>query len=347
MPFKINIALKCAPFSHTSWFRTVIPRTTCLAEIFPTALHLQERKGSTYKSLFKLTGPIDGFTVQVDAQKGTLRVFGKAQEGAFSYLLFEEEGALYLFLEKGPFPYPLKMKQHLMDLSTQTDKPSLETLSLGMHRKQEWDLILRRKDMREIFPIWLKLGSQLPTERGKVPTKEGNYALLEECRTVIENREKVKVCAAFHNLFVASFSGILVPHLNDPRFLGLSIPTKQTLSPLPLFRESSALIRTLFFQEESSTWSLLPVLPPQFHAGRFLHLQTKAGDLIDMEWTKKLLRRVIIRPAQTRTIHFNLQKALKNYRLRSHRKDRGTTHSTSAPLPLEKGTTLYLDRFQK
>ena len=347
MPFKIHIAQKLTPFSHTSWFRTVIPRTTCLAEIFPTALHVQEWQGSTYKTLFKLTGPVKGFTVQLDAQKGALRVFGRANEGAFSYLLFAEDQALYLFLEKGPLPFPLKMKQHLIDLEAFQKEGTNERLSLGMHRKQEWDQVIRRGDLREIFPAWLMLGSLSPSSDEKAAKKEGNYSLLTACRTVVEKREKLKVLPAFENLFAASFSGLLVPHLNDPRFLGLSMPTRKSLSPLPLFKESARLIRCLFFQEEGELFSLLPLLPPSFHAGRFLSIQTKEGDSIDLEWTKKLLRRVIIRPAKMRAVQLQLQKPLRTFRVRKGRKDRGCSVSASDLLTLTAGSSLYLDRFQK
>ena len=347
MPFKIQIAQKLAPFSHTTWFRTVIPRTTCLAEIFPTALHIQEWQGSTYKTLFKLTGPVKGFTVQLDAQKGVLRVFGRAEEGAFSYLLFAEDEALYLFLEKGPLPFPLKMKQHLMDLKEVQTEGSKESLSLGMHRKQEWDQVIRRGDLREIFPTWFQLGSLLPATEEKAAKKEGNYALLTACRTAVEKKEKLKVMSAFENLFAASFSGLLVPHLNDSRFLGLSIPTRKSLAPLPLLKESAQLIRSLFFQDDGKRFALLPLLPPPFHAGRFLNIRTKAGDCIDLEWTKKLLRRVIIHPAQTREVQLQLQKPLKTFRVRKERTDRGRTVSVSDPLSLTAGCSLYLDRFQK
>lgn len=348
MPFHIRISQKIAPFSHTTWFRSVIPHTTCLAEIFPTALHIQEWEGEIYKNLFQLTGPVKGFTVQIDAQKGALRVFGTAQEGAFSYLLFAEKEGIYLFLEKGPLPFPVKMKHRLVEIKEFQSETSEERLSLGMHKKQEWDQVIRRCDLREIFPTWLALGWQLPLEKGeKSPNKEGNYDLLSACRQVVLEKKKGEVIDAFTHLFQAGFSGVLVPHLNDPRFLGLSTPTEKHLSPLPLFKESAELIRSLFFQEEGDLFSILPIVPPEFHSGRFVNLLTARGDRIDLEWTKKLVRRVIIHPKETREVRLLLQKPLKSFRVRVDRSDRGKRVLATDPLTLKRGCPLYLDRFEK
>lgn len=347
MPFQIAIQERLKPFSHTTWFRTVLPRTTCLVEVFPTAVHVQEWQGSTYKALFDITGPVKGFTVELDVKKSALRVFGHAQEGPFAYLLFAEEGKLYLFLEKGPLPFPLKMKKHLMDLEAFQETVPLERLSLGMHRKQEWDQVIRRCDLREILPTWLALGAQMPELEEQGSEKGGNFALLTTCKETIAAGEKLGVCPAFENLFAATFSGLFAPHVNDPRLLGLSQPTSEVLSPLPLLKEGAQLIRSLFFQEEKGRIKLLPVLPPPFHAGRFLNVQTKKGDLIDFEWTKKLLRRVRIRPGKTGKVTLQLQRPLKTFRRRLGRDDRGVRCSVNDPLELIEGQSLYLDRFEK
>ncbi len=345
-PFKIEIAQKWAPFSHTTWFRSLIPRTSCLVEIFPTLLHIDEWEGKSVCKALPLTGPIHNFTVQLDAAHGRLKVFGKAQEGFFSYLLFAEEGGLFVYLEKGDLPFPLKMKERLMEINRWNPHPFAERLSLGVHRKQDWELIVRRADLREIVPFWFAIGSLVPDEQIR-DENEGNYTLLDVCKRLVAKKDKIELPQAFLNLFSASFSGLFTPHLNDPRFLGLSPMSDKKLSPLPLFKESAALLRSLFFQESEEVWHLLPVLLPEFHAGRFLHIQTSLGDSVDLEWSKKLLRRAILTPAKTRTIELQLQKGIKTYRLRTGAKDRGQERSRSAPLELQAGTVLYLDRFQK
>ncbi len=158
-----------------------------------------------------------------------------------------------------------------------------ERLSLGNSKAQDWDLVKRRQDLTEILPIWLRLASLQP----ETPYKPTAGTLIETCA----HCDKTEVVPAFLNLFNAGFRGILSPRLFDDDYQGLA-PIAADLS---FFKESGRLIRALFLQETDDTISLLPKLPPEFHSGRFL------TETIDIEWTKKLLRRAIIRPSSFAT----------------------------------------------
>lgn len=118
---------------------------------------------------------------------------------------------------------------------------------LGMHRKQEWEQVARRGDLREILPLRYALGQGVEVD-GEA-CEEGNFALLEQCKTVLHSALKREIVPVFERLFMAAFTGMPVPQVNDFKFLGLSKPTKCVLSPMPLLGEGARLIRSLFFRE--------------------------------------------------------------------------------------------------
>ncbi len=198
-------------------------------------------------------------------------------------------------------------------------RPPLERLSLGSHKKQDWDLVTRRLDLAEILPVWFSLGQWTPP----VPYTPAP-SLLEE--------------GDFLAAFRAGFSDLFVPRNTDLQHHGFDLPPIVG-DPLALLTEGAKKIRALFI-EEGERLSLLPHLPLKFHAGRMTGLQTKWGEL-SIEWSKKRLRRALLIPSCSGPLHLTLQRDLKSWRCQGKRMDR------EVPLVLEEGVPLHLDRFEK
>lgn len=348
---RISIAQKLSPFSHQPGTRCLIPGTSCEVQIFPTLVRIDSSSVA-----LDLKGPVAGFTVQQDLQKNVVRVFGNTQDGFVRYLLLRQEDAIILLVEKAPSgglrtgKGVLKEKQRCAIAPTRGSSfPSRERLSLGMHRSQDWELVRRRHDLKEIFPVWFCLGATLPQE--DLPASSlGTLSLLQSCADLIAARQREEIVPAFLRLFDAGFQGILSPTLIDENHLGI-LPALEKISgsasPLALLTKGAALIRSLFIQEIDTKIALLPCLPPEFVSGRFTDFKTRCGDLISFEWSKKLLSKVILHPAQDRAIHLLLQPSLKSFRLRRTFREKGEIQTHSAPLLLKAGETLYLDRFLK
>ncbi|MGE5196397.1 MAG: hypothetical protein ACM3JI_03600, partial [Anaerolineae bacterium] len=224
----------------------------------------------------------------------------------------------------------------------------IERLSLGMHKSQEWDMVCRRQDLKEIFPLWFRLGQWLPRIEKPV-FAAGTLRLLDECQEKIFRLAKNELWECFFKLFKAGFYGLMVPRLKDEQFQGLvfddELPSEGI--PLSLLTEGSSLIRSLFIQESSNRLALLPCLLPQFHSGRFVNLSCFKEDMIDIEWSKKVLRRVIWRSFSKKTVELVLQKDIKTFRVRRSMSEHGEILLRSASLMMERGEILFLDRFQK
>lgn len=359
---RITIAQRLKPFSHTPGTVLLIPKTTWEATIFPTKLvfrSLSDLQAKPFELAFSFQGPWKDFTLMQDLEKQRVEVFGQSKGGFVRYFIQVKEGRLGIYFEKTPghscffsdqtikvsakewLELPLPVEQNFQE-------PAQERLFLGVDKAQDWDLIQRRSDLKEIFPLWLKLASQIPKIK-EVKNKIGALQLIDECQEIIKNKDKKMLYQAFLNLFQAGFEGILSPRSRDVHYWGLipNLDKPIDQSPLAILHEGSHLIRSLFFEEDDNHFQLLPCLPIEFDSGRFTGIQTKQGDILHLEWSKKLLQKVIITAKETRSIKFSLQSALKNYRLRRTLSDRGLKVQKNDSLQLEAGKMLYLDRFEK
>ena len=307
---RIKIENKLRPFSHQPGTRCLIPYTTWEVEAFPSLLKFRDLASSEKKEVcLQVKGPVKGFTLIQDLEKGRVEVVGRGQAGYFRQQITPEE---YPFLKKFDLP------------------KSNMRLSFGVHKKQDWDLVKRRLEMVEVFPFWVRLSKLIP--EWTLPQKSvGTMLLLDE----VENG----------SFFQAGFQGILSPRLNDENHLGLIEEREVEGCPLGLLHEGARRILSLFFEQEGSRVHILPRLPKDFHAGRIVSLMTTGGDVLDLEWSKKQIKKVILLPAKDSEVELVLKKGLKSYRIRKSLRQRGERQNASTPLQLKAGQTLYLDRF--
>lgn len=191
-----------------------------------------------------------------------------------------------------------------------------ERLFLGCQKKQDWELIRRRCDMREILPIWFQLG-QMYSAKGSVDFPD------VPPEGVVEEFEK---------LFLKGFRDIFVPRATDEDFHGLgNVGVHGDVAAL--LSEGAKLIRALFIDENH----ILPKLPPQFPAGKFCNLQMPYGEL-NIEWTKKQVRRVVLKAKVDADFSFVFPRAIKSYRVNG---------KVGKLVEIKSGMLYLLDQFQK
>lgn len=255
----------------------LLPGTDLEVQVFPTILRCGNKEIPLAKS-----GPLKGFTVTQDLEKGRLLITGQG----------------------------LKKVVSAEDFGYTLEKPNLMRLSLGMDKAQDIDLIWRRQNLEELLPLIFHLAQWVPAS--VFPDVPEDVDLLNWCN--------------------ARFTSMLVPRLFDDDYqgLGMDIETKTGIKPLDL-------ILGLFIREEEG----VTIPRPIFHAGRLLNVRLSNGDVIDLEWSKKQIRRIVWHPEETREIHLNLQRGIRSFRANKERVQRGN------PLSLEKGKSLILDRFEK
>lgn len=320
----IKIAVRLKPFSHTPGVRCVIPRSSSTLQAFPTLLRIDEKDCK-----LPLTGPVHNFTVQQDLEHDCVMVFGRAKEGYFRLKIKASHSGFEILSEKGP----IKSAKIEKKLILAPEKP-IERLSLGSHRAQDWDLVQRRSDLKEILPLLFCLGQKIPEIAPQPLMGTALLLALPDSRDQLEEK-----LLAF---LKAAFSGTLVPRLNDDQHQGLVPEESIEGNPFFLLQEGSKMIRSLFFQQEDRKIRLLPHLPISLDAGRMTNIQVAGVGQMDLEWSKKLLKRVVLRVTQSGEIFLDLQKQIQSFRVGKKK-----IIKKGGSLLLESGAIYYLDRFEK
>jgi hypothetical protein len=312
----MKITEKLRPFSHTPGAKCILPGTCLIVEAFPTRL----RVGAEVFKL-SLTGPVREFTLQQDLERHCVYVFGRAKEGPYSIRIAATDSGVLVEPEKGT----------LSPLSFSAEFPFVpntpfERLSLGNHKTQDWDLIQKRNDLKELLPLLFCLGQKIP----RIPPQPltGTARLLDW-----PNEE------AILSFFKAAFTPLLIPRLTDEHHQGL-VPDEPAIgNPFFLLQEGAKRTRALFFVQNERRLSFLPHLPVSLDAGRLIGLRVPGVGTIDIEWSKKVLRRVEISADTSGEVILEMQRGLKTFRCGKRRKKED-------PLLLEKGKMYSLDRFE-
>jgi len=311
----ISIALRFAPFSHSPGTCCLIPFSTWQVQVFPAKLIFTNLVGGEVEELcLPVEGSVKKFTVTLNLEKGRVEVIGHGKKGFFSYQI-TPAGLQWRKGEHTSLPFIKPV-----DLA-----PSKLRLSLGVKKKQEWDQVQARGEMKEVFPFWLKLASLIPEQ----PLSKKKWGALQ----LLPDLERA---------FQAGFQGILCPTTKDHNHLGL-VPEEEvpgSVSPLPLLHAGAKQILSLFFSEVAEKVALLPALPKEFDAGKLTGAETKEGTLFDLEWSKRKLKKVVIHPKADGEIQLALPRGANAFRV-----NKRDSWSSKKPLSLKKGQRLFLDRF--
>lgn len=356
----MKIASRYRPFSHHPGAALIIPGTCVTLRAYPTALFIQDEEGEEIRIEWALTGLVEDFTVMQDLERSRVLIYGRAREGYFSYSIQMQESHLTLKLERASMgqlkgilyplqtPYTLQPKEQirLFALRQRINQREIERISFGNHKTQEWERVIARKDPLEYFPFWFTAGQRVALQDRD--SQEGTLCFLKECKSYLEQGKEDLFLNKMHELFQVGFEGILLPKLYDTHYLGVlsSHNTQLQLQrPVQLLSEGYQLIRSMLIQEEENKISILPHLPSVFHAGRCLDFQMRQVKC-SIEWSKKLLKKMIITSSSSQTLHLSVHKVFKNFRLKSPYHPKGITLSCGRPLQLEAGVYI-LDQFRK
>lgn len=344
---KITIAERLHPFSHVPGISCMLPGSSFSLQVFPTLLRLHDLTSCQLalagEANLSITGPVKDFTVIQDLEQCEIVVFGHAQEGYFRYHCRAHVEGMRIEVAKGGLQIDSQTPKIQLGKEA-LPKKTFERLSLGWHKAQDWTLMQRRLALEELLPLWHRLGQITP--KPAFYSNEGAALLLDVCRDLIAKRDRVALVPALENLFLAGFSGLFVPRLIDGQHQGFALPPispQCQLSPLILLTEGADLIRSLFVQQNQNELAILPALPPQFHCGRMVDLETSLGKL-DLEWSKKQIRRLILRTATDGQVRFLFQTGLKEFRLQEG--SRKEFLACGETLSVEKGREYLLDNFR-
>ena len=366
---RILVAERLRPFCHLPGTTTILPGCGYQVQIFPCLIRIYHLHKSLPLLLTELSldlkGPIQQFSVHNDLEKGKVIVSGKTATGWMRYYLvsaLQGEG-FRLFVEHAPESgfsiqaeencFVLRDKEWFDFGNTSSSfipyqVPACDRLSLGSHKAQDWELIKRRFDLKEILPLMHRLGQLIPVT--PIPhTCEGTLSLLEDCRQSLISERPEKGEERWRHFLLGCWNGMLVPQLEDNHYQGL-IPVKPLasldISPLVILSEGARLIRTLFVQQDKEYLSILPYLLPSLSCGRLLNVPLEDEGMLSLEWTKKTIRRLILYTGQKQEWILKFHSHMRSYRLRQRESDKGERKNDQAKLFLEKNCHYLFDNFK-
>lgn len=364
----MRIASRYRPFSHQAGTTLLLPGSSVVVTAYPTCLAIGVHQ-QVYTLRWALSGIIQQFTAEQDLENHTISVSGFASEGYFRYLLLIKDKKLVVKLDRGPqeglevrvekigcqdSSYRLAVKQELClhaSLHSTSAVSCVERISFGVAKSQDWDLIRRRQQPVEYLPFWFSLGqtfnSCLQLHQDK-SSDTSSLHLLEQASQALERRASQEALDKLHQIFMTSFHSLLVPSNYDCNFQGLSTASKSFALEdlnLSLLYQGYLCIRKFIVSVKEHTIHVLNYLPPTFHSGRAMNLSLE-GAMIDLEWSKKQIKRLTLTVFEKQTFLFSFQKDLKTFRLKRNSEKKGVCTPCSKALCLEPG--MYtLDQFRK
>ncbi len=335
----IKIAQKLDLFSHTIGFSYLVFHTEYVVTIYP---HLLVFKSLVSNKKFEVNLDIDGtvekFTVFHNLHKGYIEVRGVSSKGFFAYQIIEENKKIKIKFVRGK-----KKKDILLPIKKIFSKEPIEELSFGMHKKLDLEMINRREDLKEIFPILFKL-SQYIDHAEKIEI--GTASLLKDLEKSIKKHKVVELEKQFEIFYKASFSKYFVPRLSDEHQGIIKDRKIEKKNSLYILYQIGRLIRSMFVLEDKKSIFILPTLLPSFHCGRMINIETSYGK-IDLEWSKKLIRRMKIDVKKDATIKLNLQSKIKSFRVKTLHIDMGKIYKSDDFISMKEGLTYFFDNFKK
>lgn len=366
----IEITTKLKPFSHQPGISIPYPALQLVFMIYPTKLKIidwKENQKVLMTLKFKFKSPCKKFTVFKDLVNQVIEI---------DCLLEDNFAKIKLHYDPKNRHFVLALDRYKEDyLSFEVSRPNKtavirrqltkkkplvifnelqihfpqkpEMLFLGSHKKQEIEKIFERKSLIEILPLWYLWGQFCPPLASDEHV-EGNLIFLGGLQEKIRKKEHDKILPYLENIFSSSFAPMMIPYLEDFKHWGFFLPkiTSSRLSPWLVLSELYSIIRQFFIVCKEPDLYILPHLPPELFCGKLIRIKVE-GLVIYLEWTKKMIHRMIVfcNKNTQMTIHF--QNAIKSYRLKTSRTDKGKIFENHIEMSFKKNKVYHFDRFEK
>lgn len=346
-----QVVERLLPFSHRSGFRCLLPFSSIELHCYPQRLECHHPLHGRGVICWDLPAMAEGFTVQVDLERGVVWVWMRLEGVLFRYALqatANGEGIIidvrgdWRFDFEGSWPSSCLVKGSLS--SRQSAFPRL---SFGSHRKQDWEGITSRADPREFLPFWVRLGDMtLPEDAAHA--EGGFFEVLDQLSQEVEVSRRAALVPALIRLFQAAFDGGLCPRLQDELHRGMDLPLlKGQPRPTALLKRGSQMAYDLFLRHSDGHLVVMPCVPTEFFCGRLVGWSDDHWGEVDLEWRKHDPRRMVLRPKLERALRLELPHQITSFRLRRHAADRGVRLRSSELLRLDPGHEYFLDQFLK
>jgi len=352
---QIKIKQKFNLLSHRYGSKFLIVKTSYFVQIFPALLVFKDLNSEkSFKISLDFIGPVKNFTIFQNLLSGDIKVCFHAQNGYISYKILIREKILGLYFENLPNDQiDIKLEKtkkvnakEKFELPIQviSENEPKEFLFLGIHKKQDIDLIKNRENLLEILPFLFLFSQFFEDIQSKCVRKN---CIVKELILKIHKKEKKDLEDQFLKVYKAHFFDAFIPRVNDEDFQNIIqyVDAKDS-NPLHILRKLFYVIKSTLVEANDKEATFLPALPVSVHSGKALNITFPIGSF-DIEWSKKLIKKLIFRSVKDVKLKFNFQSKIKTYRLKTSVKEKGKTFKNKDFLYFEKDKIYFFDKFQK
>ncbi len=352
---QIKIKEKFKIISHDLGASFLILNTSYYVKIYPGLLIFKDLScDRTFQFFFKFQGPVKDFTILQNLFNGTLEVNFHSKDGYIAYQVLVKEKDVYLYFDKITKDHleiefdkvtKIRSKEKIkLPISVICETKPEEYLFFGIHKKPDIYLIRKRENLQEILPfIFLYSQFFLNVQYNCCLRKN---CLLKEIEKNIQKKEKQNLYESVLKAFKVHFWGAFVPRMNDEEYQNIAAFFNTDLNPFCIFIKFYHLIKNMIIDQNSNELFILPCLPPQFHHARAVNIKTLNGN-IDIEWSKKLLKKAIFKPEKDVSLKLILQSQIKTFRIRSNKNEKGQIFKNNDEIFFKKDISYLLDKFKK
>lgn len=327
----IRIRVNNKPFSKDPGAKCMLPLSPYRVTVYPTKLVC-----SMQEMLLPHTGVLHDFHVEQNIDKGWIRISGTAAHGRVAYRVMHRGNEVILLDERS------KNVEKLTVMQSSFQAKKTPKLSFGATKKQDVYSIRRRVDPAEYLPLLYHIGKKYPQDK---EVTQGLGALVQDIENAITQKQTEEILTHFNTLFLYGFESIFSPVLHDVLHSGL-IEGHLKTAPHAVLAKIADLIEQMLFQEIRGTLTLLPALPSKLVCGRMTRIPFSLGE-IDIEWTKKKLRRAVIRIQKTGSFSLTIPQKYTSFRVRRPGSHASLLRRSGDVFPVCEGDIYFLDRFQK
>lgn len=370
MKKKVEILQRLRPFTHDPGKKIILPGSSFICQIFPTAIYFFEAfaEKPSVSLYWQLEGFFDFFTAELDLENLSIRVWMISQKNRYQYRLsLEQDMAIGLSLEKSPISnieivleknkgskkeILTKGKKNIFEVEKKIEntEKSLDLfqkktrLSLGSHKSQDLSGICRRRDLKEIFPIWYQLAlcqKKLIDTRSTLTIEE--TVAIEQA---FSSQRHDLLYTLFLHWFLKAFEEYFIPQPYNNQYYvkkDFSSENAKTIVDWAILIQGGRYIERCFIERKEKTIALLPHLLPQFPCGRMVNVPVDLG-LVDFEWQKKELIRVLIHIKKEGLVQLQLPRSITKMRMAYSPYQKGIVVNSREVIHCKQNQTIYLDR---
>lgn len=324
-----------------------------LLQFYPSLLRIEDSQSQVHEIQIQSEETLNSFKIFYDLLKDQIEVFLESTNHFYHFVLSREAKQWLLNLKRASQPLQITLNEYKQKVSQgetflieamhmERLKKTKEVIFCGEHKKSEVEAIFKRSDVREYLPFLFLMAQNNSFQEFKKTSSFKNHLALEKA---LESHQHNHLIAPLNHLIKTNFSDFFVPHVGDPFSWSFEEKdSENTMDRFNLLGSLYPLLRRFFLLKKQTQLFFLPHLPAELHCGKALQFQEEHL-CIDFEWSKKQLKRILLKPSRDQVLTLHFPSKMKHCRIQVD--NNSSFFQNGEQIALQANKNYQLDRFEK